>query len=160
MLNSEGRIGISTAAMANCHRLQRVENSQTITSIGKKAFQNCFHLENVEFGASLQKIGEAAFENCHSITEISLPDSVKILEKIRVFGVSRSKKRYNREGLYRHFAGNFPQLRIAFGSKFTRHSKRNSSRRIQKLSHVNATEPSQRNQKDRKTGVFGVQQAQ
>lgn len=85
-LNSQGRVGISTAAMADCHRLEQVENMETVTAIGDRAFLNCFLLKNMEFGASLQRIGEGAFENCRSITEIHLPDGVKSIGKYAFSG--------------------------------------------------------------------------
>ena len=91
-LKSQGRIGISTAAMANCPRLEQIENSETVTVIGKNAFQNCFRLKKIALGPALQRIGEGAFRNCRTLTEICLLDGLKNLEKTAFLGCNQLKK--------------------------------------------------------------------
>lgn len=71
---------IKKAAFADCTSLKKI-NLGDVAQMGVNAFRECTELENVVLSDKLDKISEGIFEGCKSIFEISIPASVKSIDR-------------------------------------------------------------------------------
>lgn len=71
-------IGIVCLAMGTS--INKVELSNTITSIELGAFMRCSSLRNITIPNSVTSIGGAAFSSCTSLESIIIPNNVKSIE--------------------------------------------------------------------------------
>ena len=92
----EGIRRIRESTFENCHNLQLVNIPYTVEKIESNAFRNCENLFNISADISkaknLDEIGDSAFHNCKSLTELKMPDSVKILGAGAFYGCESLKK--------------------------------------------------------------------
>ena len=82
--NGESYVNYDTDHMfSGCYKLTKIENLngffQGVTSLGYKTFYNCWALPGVTLWDNLTAIEGRAFGNCRAITEMIIPDSVKII---------------------------------------------------------------------------------
>ena len=61
-----------------CKNLKSVVFPQNITEIGENMFDGCESLESFTFSENVESIGNKTFYSCHSLTEIIIPNTVKI----------------------------------------------------------------------------------
>lgn len=57
-------------------KIEKVEMSEGITTIGRSAFENCTCLTSITIPDGVTSIGQDAFNGCASLTNIIIPDSV------------------------------------------------------------------------------------
>lgn len=72
---------IGSSAFANCTALEVVTMYNGISEIGAMAFYKCTKLSSCVLGDGLQIIGENAFGQCAKLRHITIPASVKRIEK-------------------------------------------------------------------------------
>lgn len=73
----------SAASMfRDCVALQSITLPITLTEIGNSMFQNCTSLINVNFPSDnqIETIGDAAFESCILLSEIILPEKLRLIK--------------------------------------------------------------------------------
>jgi len=89
----EGVETIGDGAFSGCYYIEKVTLPNAVRSIGDGAFQKCYEelwmphvpykmivgLSSVTLNKGLTKIGDTVFGECKLITEINIPDSVKII---------------------------------------------------------------------------------
>ncbi len=61
--------------------IQSFSCPDSITVIPNGCFSSCLQLENVHFGNSIKKLGAGAFNNCNKLLQISIPESVREIER-------------------------------------------------------------------------------
>ena len=78
-----GETSVKESEFAYCDELKTMTLSNTVTDINKNAFMGCSNLKNVNFvnNSTLTTIGESAFYYTKNLKKISLPDSLRIIEK-------------------------------------------------------------------------------
>lgn len=67
---------IGNGAFSYCSSLTNITIPESVKSIGSQAFLNCTKLEDVELSYGLKTIGSQAFKGCKSLTSITIPSSV------------------------------------------------------------------------------------
>lgn len=60
--------------------LEEVELPGTVVTLQGCAFKNCTNLKNVKLNSGLQNLFNHAFCNCSSLTEIEIPNTVKVIQ--------------------------------------------------------------------------------
>ncbi len=77
-------VNIPDNAFQNSSNLQTVNmsNAHNLKTIGEMAFYNCQKLQNVNLSSAykLETIGGSAFSDCSALTEITIPESVVLIE--------------------------------------------------------------------------------
>ncbi|MBQ9387895.1 MAG: leucine-rich repeat domain-containing protein [Lachnospiraceae bacterium] len=73
---------IEEKAFSGCKKLERVDMSTSVRSIGPHAFKECESLTEIVIPQKIKVIENSAFRQCLSLKKIELPDSV---EKIDLF---------------------------------------------------------------------------
>lgn len=63
-----------------CRKLQNVEFSKCLTSIGKGAFGGCSSLKSITLPDSLTRIPEISFAYCDNLKEVNLPSSLTCID--------------------------------------------------------------------------------
>lgn len=77
-------IGIGNNAFSECSNIA-VTLPKTIKHIGFAAFSYS-GLQSIILPEGLESIGAAAFRDCHSLTELTIPNSLKVLESTVFYG--------------------------------------------------------------------------
>lgn len=62
-------------------QIVEIEVKEGVTTIGRCAFYNLRYVTNVTLGDGLLQISDYAFNGCRGLTEIDIPDTVKIIGK-------------------------------------------------------------------------------
>lgn len=84
---------ISAYAFENCPNLKTVKLSSTIENIGIGAFSGCTSLDDIDLSVtSLTTVNNAAFYGCTAIEEVTLPDSVKLIDSFAFANCSSLSK--------------------------------------------------------------------
>ena len=75
-------IPISASLFRNCTALKSVTLPITLTEIGNSMFENCSSLINVNFPSDnqIETIGADAFKNCALLSEVILPEKLRLIE--------------------------------------------------------------------------------
>ena len=80
-----GVTSISSCAFEGLKKLESVEVSDSVKSIGESAFQNCSSLVDINIPNGVTKIDNYVFKNCTSLVSIEMPDSVKSIGESAFF---------------------------------------------------------------------------
>ncbi|MEI0559792.1 leucine-rich repeat domain-containing protein [Brachyspira intermedia] len=75
---------IGELALKECG-FSSIEIPDSVTSIGKSAFGDCENLVNVKLPNNLETIPDSMFESCGSLNTITIPASVKTIEKFAFY---------------------------------------------------------------------------
>jgi len=82
-----------------CHSLLRIDLSgcPKLESIPEIAFGTCRHLVSVVFGerSNITNLGAGAFQRCSALTSITLPEMLKIIERL-TFGECSPLERFDK----------------------------------------------------------------
>ena len=75
---------IAPFAFTECDEITEVYISKEVISIGNNAFEKCFSLRTLTFeeGSKLESIGNSAFFLCDSLHDVTLPDSLKVIDDL------------------------------------------------------------------------------
>jgi len=73
---SEGLISIGINAFYGCASLKRINLPSTLEEIGNRAFFECKRLDEVSLPVGLQQLGEYAFYCCESLHTIIIPPGI------------------------------------------------------------------------------------
>ncbi|ASJ22164.1 hypothetical protein BHAMNSH16_11170 [Brachyspira hampsonii] len=71
---------IDELAFSLC-RFESIEIPDSVTSIGKSAFHDCDNLTYIKLPNNLYTISDSMFESCNLLNTITIPASVKLIEK-------------------------------------------------------------------------------
>lgn len=80
----EGITDISPYCFENNNNIKKVILPNSIKHIGGMAFSDCTHLEDIDL-CNVETLGDALFYQCYSLKEITLPKSVKEIDKYTFF---------------------------------------------------------------------------
>lgn len=73
---------IAESAFQECESLEKfTAQGNSLLSIGTACFSYCTALESVVLPDSVETVGEYAFEYCGALTEITLPASLKVIQR-------------------------------------------------------------------------------
>lgn len=84
----EGVTTIGDGAFANCSELTSIEMPSSVSSMGSSSnqdlyfigvFRNCIKLASVRLSANIEQIYSATFFGCTSLTNLVIPEGIKIL---------------------------------------------------------------------------------
>lgn len=68
---------IGDLVFCGCTRLTNIDIPNSVTSIGENTFSECTSLKSINISNSLTSIGSQTFYGCTSLTNIDIPNSVK-----------------------------------------------------------------------------------
>lgn len=68
---------IGDLVFCGCTRLTNIDIPNSVTSIGENTFSDCTSLKSINISNSLTSIGSQTFYGCTSLTNIDIPNSVK-----------------------------------------------------------------------------------
>lgn len=71
---------VGDSQFKNCETIESVVMLGNFETLGYYAFQDCKSLQYVQFPAGLKKISGYSFNGCVGLTEMTIPDSVEILQ--------------------------------------------------------------------------------
>lgn len=85
---------IDKGAFRECKKLESIDISNSVTSIGDLVFCGCTRLTNIDIPNSVTSIGENTFCLCTSLTNINIPNSVTSIEYQAFYGCDNLKSIY------------------------------------------------------------------
>ena len=71
---------IAHHAFANCPLLKNIKMSDGLSEIGDNAFENCISLKEINL-LSLKSLGDSSFAGCSQLSNINLPEGLLSIEK-------------------------------------------------------------------------------
>lgn len=85
---------IDKGAFRECKKLESIDISNSVTSIGDLVFCGCTRLTNIDIPNSVTSIGENTFYKCTSLTDINIPNSVTSIENQAFYECDNLKSIY------------------------------------------------------------------
>lgn len=85
---------IDKGAFRECKKLESIDISNSVTSIGDLVFCGCTRLTNIDIPNSVTSIGENTFAHCTSLTDINIPNSVTSIENQAFYECDNLKSIY------------------------------------------------------------------
>lgn len=85
---------IDKGAFRECKKLESIDISNSVTSIGDLVFCGCTRLTNIDIPNSVTSIGENTFSECTSLTDINIPNSVTSIENQAFYECDNLKSIY------------------------------------------------------------------